>query len=304
MRAGITTGSETGLVARNRDLRGEVGCRETREHAAGRRDVGVVSAHGDPHVAVAAFAVVGWIEAGPSTLRQPALHPCVTLARDVVLGTGREVAGHVARRDPPSPGDRCHHVGVVLADSAPRFQDAVDRGVGCRAPRHVLEDLVEAGLKRAQARQPVAPGGNTIGGDEARQGAGGWRDETAGLQHQPPFGRGGAAFPGGRRAGLGGGGQRSRAIDRHPRASDDPEPGVRPGAIEEVAPVAVRIGELRHGAVRIGLERKALQCLMPIHERGHEQGQDRAANRPIIAVQQLMLDRVKEGHDGNPSSTG
>lgn len=99
-------------------------------------------------------------------------------------------------------------------------------------------------------------------------------------------------------------GEGGRAIDLHPGAGHDSEPGVRVVAVQKMSPVPPAVHEVRHGASGIGLEGKAVQCLIPVRQRRDEQRHDGSVDCMVVAVFQFVLDRMKRGHDGSPSSTG
>ena len=148
-------------------------------------------------------------------------------------------------------------MGIVLADSAPGLQDVVDRGVGRRATRGVLEELVEPRLEIAETGRGGPGSRYPAGLDEPRQRRRGGSDEPARLKHQSHIER-----PRGFVRGLA-----AARFDLDLRTGDDTQPVVPGMAIEEVSPVPPGIQELGDGAGGLGLEGKVAQLLAPIHQR-------------------------------------
>ena len=186
-------------------------------------------------------------------------------------------------------------MGIVLADSAPSLQNAVDRGVCRRTSGGVLEEPVDPRPEIPETLQGGVRARYPAGRNEPLQHCGRRPDEPAGLQHQSHidptsgFVRGVAAAAG---------------FDLDPRAGEDAQPVVRGMAVEEVSPVPPGVQEPGHGTGGFGLEGKLVQPLAPIHQRRNEQGHDGPAHRARVAVFQFVLDHVDRAHAGSPSSTG
>ena len=186
-------------------------------------------------------------------------------------------------------------MGIVLADSAPSLQNAVDRGVCRRTSGGVLEEPVDPRPEIPETLQGGVRARYPAGRNEPLQHCGRRPDEPAGLQHQSHidptsgFVRGVAAAAG---------------FDLDPRAGEDAQPVVRGMAVEEVSPVPPGVQEPGHGTGGFGLEGKLVQPLAPIHQRRNKQGHDGPAHRARVAVFQFVLDHVDRAHAGSPSSTG
>ena len=282
------------VVARERHAGGERGGRPPEEYAPRRGNIGVVPADRHPNVAVVAAAVVGGVDADPPLFGEPALHPGVALSRSGVPRAGREVSRDVARGNPPAPGDRRHHVCVVLADAPPGLQDAVDGRIRRGGARCVLEDAEEAGRHPEQAAHAVVLLPDPVCAEERGQGGGAGPDESTRLEHQLQLRR--VRFA---RLGL----RRGRGqLDE--RSREDAELRVGPVATEEVTPIAEAVHELRHRARRIGLQLEALQRLPPPLPRANEDSHHGPPHGRFVPVRQLVLHAVDHRHDGRPSSTG
>ena len=274
------------------------------EDAPRRGNIGVVPAERHPHVAVVATAVVGGVDADPSQLGEPALHPGVALARSAVARPRREVSRNVARGNAPAPSDRGHDVRVVLADSPPGLQDAIDGRVRRGGARRVLEDPKEAGRHAAQAAQAVVVLPDPVRVEKRGQNAGAGPDESTRLEHQVQLRRQGFRRPRLQRVGFAGLGRRRGRGQLDERAGDDAEFRVGAVASEEVAPIAEAVNELRHRAGRIRLQCEAPQPLPAVLPGADEERHDGTLHGRFVPVRQLVLQAVDHRHDGRPSSTG